>query len=205
MLIAPDDTPAATAGWIGPGGRNTIGAGSGRLRYDHPSCDSRFIMAYPISLGQAAKSDSACTAMTPAPIDLTPLQRALDALAGALAYWQAEPGDSGRKPHLRAGVIQSFEFSYELAVRLLRRVLMERALAAQSVADLSFNDLLRAGADAGLLPDPLSWRRWRDWRNRTSHGYNETEAQAIAEAAQVFLVDAQALLKHLKRAVNDDT
>jgi len=90
-------------------------------------------------------------------------------------------------------------------VRLLRRVLMERALAAQSVADLSFNDLLRAGADAGLLPDPLSWRRWRDWRNRTSHGYNETEAQAIAEAAQVFLVDAQALLKHLKRAVNDDT
>jgi hypothetical protein len=72
---------------------------------------------FSVSLGQAAKSDSACTAMTPAPIDLTPLQRALDALAGALAYWQAEPGDSGRKPHLRAGVIQSFEPRFVIRAR----------------------------------------------------------------------------------------
>ncbi len=140
----------------------------------------------------------------PAPIDLGPLRKALDALAGALYYWQAEPDDSGRKPHLRAGVIQSFEFTYELAVRLLRRVLMERAIAAPLVADLSFNDLLRAAADAGLLPDPLSWRQWRDWRNRTSHGYDEVLAQAIAEAAQAFLGDARDLLARLERAVAAD-
>lgn len=138
----------------------------------------------------------------PAPtIDLTPLRKALDALAGALHYWHAEPDDSGRKPHLRAGVIQSFEFSYELAVRLLRRVLMERALSAPPVADLSFNDLLRLAADAGLLADPLAWRRWRDWRNRTSHGYDEAQAQAIAEAAQAFVADAEDVLKRLHAAV----
>lgn len=49
--------------------------------------------------------------MLPPSIDLTPLRKAIEALAGALHYWQAEPDDSGRKPHLRAGVIQSFENS----------------------------------------------------------------------------------------------
>lgn len=40
--------------------------------------------------------------MPPSPIDLTPLRRALDALAGALHYWQAEPDGSGRKPQAQA-------------------------------------------------------------------------------------------------------
>lgn len=141
--------------------------------------------------------------MTPPPIDLTPLRKALDALDGALHYWHAEPDDSGRKPHLRAGVIQSFEFSYELAVRLLRRVLMERAIAAPLVADLSFNDLLRAAADAGLIADPLTWRRWRDWRNRTRHGYDETQAESIANVAQTFAGDARDLLNRLADAMGD--
>jgi hypothetical protein len=46
-------------------------------------------------------------------------------------------------------VIQSFEYSYEPSVRSLRRVLVERAESAQRVADLSFNDLLRTGAEGG--------------------------------------------------------
>jgi nucleotidyltransferase substrate binding protein (TIGR01987 family) len=145
------------------------------------------------------------TTMAPSPIDLTPLRRAIDALADALHYWQIEPDGSGRKPHLRAGVIQSFEFTYELSVRLLRRVLMERALAASLVADLSFNDLLRTAADAGLIDDPIAWRRWRDWRNRTSHGYDEAQAQAIAEAARDFLADAQTLWQRLERALGSTT
>ncbi|MBN8505318.1 MAG: nucleotidyltransferase substrate binding protein [Burkholderiales bacterium] len=131
--------------------------------------------------------------MDPARISLDPLRKALDALASAQHYWLQEAPDSGRKPHLRAGVIQSFEFSYELSVRLLRRVLLERSAVPPQVADLSFNDLLRLGADAGLLADALRWRRWRELRNRTSHAYDEAQAQRIAEAMPDFLADAQAL------------
>ena len=79
-------------------------------------------------------------------------------LQEALDFWHAQPEGTALKPHLRSAVIQSFEFSYELSVRLLRRVLIERSAAADRVTDLSFNDLLRAGADAGLVPDPLRWR-----------------------------------------------
>ena len=57
-----------------------------------------------------------------------------------------------------------------------------------------FNDLLREAADAGLLSDPLRWRRWRDWRNATSHAYDEAKAQAVAQETLAFAEDATDLL-----------
>ena len=59
-------------------------------------------------------------------IDLAPLHHALGRLAEALMLWQQQAEGSMLKPHLRSAVIQSFEVSYELSVRMLRRVLMER-------------------------------------------------------------------------------
>lgn len=134
-------------------------------------------------------------------IDLSPLRRALAMLNEALVFWHAQPEGSALKPHLRSAVIQSFEFSYELSVRLLRRVLIERAAAASSVADLSFNDLLRQGADHGLLADPLRWRQWRELRNATSHAYDAAKAQAVAAGAEIFAVDAVALLAALEAEI----
>ncbi len=127
-------------------------------------------------------------------IDLSPLRRALSMLNEALAFWHAQPEGSALKPPLRSAVIQSFEFSYELSVRMLRRVLMERAASASRVVDLSFNDLLRQGADHGLLEDALRWRQWRELRNASSHAYDEAKAHAVAAGAEVFATDAQAML-----------
>ena len=105
------------------------------------------------------------------------------------------------KPHLRSAVIQSFEFSYELSVRGLRRVLIERAITSDRVADQSFNELLRSAADAALIDDPVAWRAWRELRNATSHAYDETKAQRVAEQAERFAVDAAALLAALESSV----
>jgi nucleotidyltransferase substrate binding protein (TIGR01987 family) len=137
----------------------------------------------------------------PPSIDLTSLRNALAQLEEALSLWGGQPADSVLKPHLRAAVIQSFEFTYELSLRMLRRVLIERALTADLVQDLSFNDLLRQGADTGLLQDPLAWRRWRAMRNVTSHTYNAEKAQAVASALDGFTIDAKALLHALVRAI----
>ena len=76
----------------------------------------------------------------------------------------------------------------------LRRTWVERATAAANVIDLSFNDLLRLGADHGLLNDAVEWRQWRELRNATSHAYNEAKAQAVASRVEAFAVDAAALL-----------
>lgn len=135
--------------------------------------------------------------MSASTIDLSPLRKALALLTEALVFWEALPEGAPLKPHLRSAVIQSFEFTYELSVRLMRRVLIEHAEAADRVADLSFNDLLRGAADAGLMPDAARWREWREMRNATSHAYDEVKAQAVAGRAAEFASDAAALLDAL--------
>ena len=139
--------------------------------------------------------------MNPPTIDLSPLRKALALLNEALQFWHAQPEGAALKPHLRSAVIQSFEFSYELSLRLTRRVLVERAESADRVADLSFNDLLRAAADAGLMPDAMRWRDWREMRNATSHAYDEAKAQAVAQRAAGFAADAGALLAALEQSL----
>lgn len=133
-------------------------------------------------------------------IDFAPLRKALGSLAEVLMLWHAQAPGSVLKPHLRSAVIQSFEFSYELSLRRLRRVLIERAGSADRITDLSFNELLRHAADAGLLADPGAWRIWRELRNATSHAYDEARAEQVARDAERFCVDAQTLLAALEAA-----
>lgn len=139
--------------------------------------------------------------MTAKPIDLSPLVKALAQLQEALRFWHELPQGSALKPHLRSAVIQSFEFTYELSVRMLRRVLMERSEAADLVVDLSFNDLLRKGADAGLVTAPDIWRQWREMRNSTSHTYDEAKAAEVAAGVDRFAADAVALLAELEKSL----
>lgn len=119
-------------------------------------------------------------------------------LVEACQFWAEQPEGSALKPHLRSAVVQSFEVTYELSVRMLRRVLIERAEAADLIADLPFNDLLRKGADAALLTDPAAWQVWRQMRNTTSHAYDEAKAQAVAATAPAFAADAARLLAALE-------
>lgn len=140
--------------------------------------------------------------MASSQIDFSSLRKALAQLAEALTFWHEQAPDAPLKKHLRSAVIQSFEFSYELPVRMLRRVLIERAASAELIADLSFNDLLRKGADAGLLPDPVAWRRWRDMRNAASHTYDEARANEVALGAALFLPEAEQLLLALERELS---
>ena len=137
--------------------------------------------------------------MGAAKIDFTSLRKALAQLREALAFWQARQEGDVLKPHLRSAVIQSFAFTYELSVRMLRRVLIERAAAADLVADLSFNELMRKAADAGFVSDPLAWRQWREMRNATSHTYDETRANEVAAGALGFVPVAVALLAALEK------
>lgn len=126
-------------------------------------------------------------------INLAPLARAGAALDEALQLWDEQHPGTPLKRQMRLAVIQSLEFVYELSIQSLRRVLIERSASSIRVVELSFNDLLRAGADAGLIDDSMAWRRWRDLRNATSHAYNEAKAEEVAHEARVFAADARRL------------
>src|SRR5882672_6829723 len=122
--------------------------------------------------------------------DPTSLHNAVQRLREGLARHRAEPADE----QLRDGLIQRFEFSYELSHRTLRRYLREIASSTEDVERMPFADLIRAGNAAGLLRGEWpAWRRFREMRTRTSHTYDAGTAIEVIAAIPEFLAEAEHL------------
>jgi nucleotidyltransferase substrate binding protein (TIGR01987 family) len=111
-------------------------------------------------------------------LDLSPLGNAVRRLREGLARHEREPGDE----QLRDGLIQRFEFTYELTHKTLRRYLRDVAASPDEEEPLSFADLVRTGIALGLLHADLgAWREFRGMRTRTGHTYDsETAARVVA-------------------------
>jgi nucleotidyltransferase substrate binding protein (TIGR01987 family) len=129
-------------------------------------------------------------------LDITSLGNAVGRLREGLARSEREPKDE----QIRDGLIQRFEFTYELSHRILRRYLKESAATPDEIDRLPFADLIRAANAQGLLrSDWPVWRRFREMRARTSHTYDATSASQIAAAIPAFLEEAEHLFAELQR------
>src|SRR5439155_3534506 len=99
-----------------------------------------------------------------------------------------------------AAAIQAFEFTYELAIKVLRRYLIETEPNPATVDEMSFNDLVRRGYALGLLKAELpEWKEFRRNRGTTSHTYDAAKAQAIFEGIPGFLEEARHLLTQIAK------
>ena len=129
-------------------------------------------------------------------LDITPLANATARLREALARHRAEPQDE----QLRDGLIQRFEFTYELSHKTLRRYLQERSPSSEEVARLSFAELIRAGNAQGLLrAEWPAWRRFRDIRTRTTHTYDAETAAVVVAEIPAFLDEVEYLCAELRK------
>jgi nucleotidyltransferase substrate binding protein (TIGR01987 family) len=129
-------------------------------------------------------------------LDATALVNVVRRLREGLARCEREPADE----QLRDGLIQRFEFTYELSHKMLRRYLRETAATPDEVEQLPFADLIRSGSAQGLLRrDWLAWRRFREMRGRTSHVYDVNAAMAVVAAIPEFLKEAEYLSNELRR------
>jgi nucleotidyltransferase substrate binding protein (TIGR01987 family) len=130
------------------------------------------------------------------------LGKALSQLEKALGYARKEEaGDRDLFEQFRNSTIQTFEYSFELAYKLLKRTLAEISASEDEIESLSFNDLIRSAARSGFIDAPESWFAFRVARNKTSHGYEEAFAQEAYETAKRFLPAGQALLERLMARV----
>ena len=82
-----------------------------------------------------------------APLDIGPFVRAVARLTEGLDRHRKEPDDD----QLRDGLIQRFEFTYELSHRMLRRYLRMVAASPDMFDQMPFQDLIRTGNEQGLL------------------------------------------------------
>ena len=127
-------------------------------------------------------------------LDFSALDRALASLGRAVERSVREPDDE----EVRDAVIQRFEYCYELSWKMLKRQL-ELELPNPGDADrMSFADLMREGAERGLVAHPQRWLTYRYQRNLTSHAYDQGKAREVRTTAIGFLDDARALLVALQ-------
>ena len=95
-------------------------------------------------------------------LDLTPLTNAIARLSEGLERMGREAGDT----QLRDGLIQRFEFTYDLAHKMIRRALEQASANPDEIDRMSFPELIRTASEQGLTAsDWTAWRTWREMRN----------------------------------------
>lgn len=75
---------------------------------------------------------------------------------------------------LRDSVIQRFEFSWELAWKMLKL-----RLAFLGIEALNPRDVIRQSLQAGLIQDGNAWTAAQHHRNMTSHTYDEPLSRVV--------------------------
>ena len=128
-------------------------------------------------------------------IELTPLINAVDRFEEGLEALAQDPENT----LTRDGVIQRFEFTYELSHKMLKRYLEATSANPDDIDSMTFQDLIRTGSEQGLLLS--GWDKWRDFRQArtdTSHTYDEEKALNVVAELPAFLLESRYLLKQLQ-------
>jgi nucleotidyltransferase substrate binding protein (TIGR01987 family) len=135
-------------------------------------------------------------------LDLSALRNALASLEASIAIVDQATWFAQQAPALQntiiAGVIQNFEFVYELGIKMIRRQLELEAASPTEVDESSFRDLIRAAGEKGLIANVEAWFGYRRMRNITAHTYDHAKARQVYEGSLVFVKDARALLAALE-------
>ena len=88
-------------------------------------------------------------------LDYSSLASAVSQLQKSLDYLHSDLArkDADLREQFRAATIQAFEFSYELAVKMIRRQLALIVANPDELREIDFADLMRDAADAGIVRD----------------------------------------------------
>lgn len=137
-------------------------------------------------------------------LDLTPLEDAVAQLEESLDIYNSDLvlDPPHLKRHLRAAVIQAFEFTYELSFKMVKRYMRLASANPAEIDELAFNDVIREAYKQTLLRSELpEWLEFRRNRGTTSHTYNEEKAQEVFESVPDFLQEARFLLNRLQERI----
>lgn len=136
-------------------------------------------------------------------LDLSALRNAIGSLEDGLSVvsdstWFYQQSDKVQNT-LIAGVVQNFEFVYEISTKMIRRQIELESASPTEVDATSFRDLLRTAAEKGMIADVEAWFRYRKMRNITTHTYDHEKAQQVYQGTLIFINDAHTLLAALEK------
>lgn len=117
------------------------------------------------------------------------LERATAALDEACRRHASAPGDA----LIRDGLIQRFEFSFELAWKSIQATAADEGIAVRSP-----RTALAHALQSGWAADEPMWFRMLEARNMSAHTYSEPIAAELAREIPGFLPGLRSLIANLR-------
>jgi len=137
-------------------------------------------------------------------LDLSSIKKAIASLNRALEVSSEEnllEMSAEQQEVIKAGVIQKFEFTYELCCKFIKRWL-EMNISPMIADGVTRRELFRLAAETQLIIDVEQWMRYHEARNLTSHLYQGSIVERVFAVTPAFAEDAANLLRELE-ARND--
>jgi nucleotidyltransferase substrate binding protein (TIGR01987 family) len=134
-------------------------------------------------------------------LDYSSLEKAIHTLNEAIVTYNArkEFVSASESTLMRDGIIQRFEYTFELSWKTMKRYL--EMYGIEQVDKLKNRDFFRSCYEAGLIRDPLVWFDFLQDRNQTSHTYDQVVAVDVYDSAVKFIADVQFLLAQLQERI----
>lgn len=133
-------------------------------------------------------------------IDLSPFEKALASLFEVIEIYNKD------KTNLiaRDSMIQRFEYTYSLALKMIKRYFTNGAFVFENIDSMTFNEMIRQANKMDLLRSNLEkWDIYRQKRNLTSHTYDENIAKDVVSVIEDFSLEAKVLLDNLKKKISE--
>ncbi len=128
-------------------------------------------------------------------LDLTVLTNVLNRLIEGNDRYLKDINDS----QIRDGLIQRYEFTYEISHKILKRHLELKSPNPEVFDSMAFSDLIRTGNEQSLLKnDWTKWKIFREMRSKSSHTYDEQIAKEVVSIIPDFIDEAKFLLAQLE-------
>lgn len=128
-------------------------------------------------------------------VDLTPLRNARNRLDEGLRRYQSDTSDT----QIRDGLVQRFEFTYEISHKTLTRYLAAASASPQTIDAMQFAEIIRLANEQDLLRgDWMSWKPYRAMRSKISHASSEEAALGVVAGIPEFLLEVEVLLERLE-------
>lgn len=138
-------------------------------------------------------------------LEISSLKRGIASLERAIHVALAKQADDktsvDEMETIQAGVIQNFEFTYELCWKFMKRWIEEN-INSEIIDGVTRRELFRVSAENKLIADITTWMDFHKARNSTSHIYDDKIAAEVFAAALSFLPYAKDFLTQLE-ARND--
>jgi len=131
-------------------------------------------------------------------LDISSLIKAIGSLESALYIYQTFlDAPISERDVIRAGVIQNFEFTYELCWKFMKRWI-EMNIGHEVVDGVTRRELYRLAAENKLVDEVNKWMEFHGARNISSHTYDEDTAKEVVLVAFDFLMYARSFLEQLR-------